>query len=58
MLPDLHRTIADRFSRLDGPMPAGEHAARFDASGLPFGVCVVRIRMGEFTAARLMTVVK
>jgi hypothetical protein len=46
------RTVAD------AKYPAGEHAVRFDASGLAPGVYLYRIRMGDFSAVRKMAVVE
>jgi hypothetical protein len=43
---------------VDGPRETGKHIVRFDASGLPSGVYLYRIQMGEFTAVRKLAVVK
>jgi hypothetical protein len=43
---------------MDGICPAGEHAVRFNAAGLPSGIYVCRIRMGDFKAAMKMAVVE
>jgi parallel beta-helix repeat protein len=42
----------------DGKFGPGEHTVRFDASGLPSGIYVVRIRAGDFVAARKMVKVE
>ncbi len=42
----------------EGPMEAGEHRARFDASGLPAGAYVVRLQAGGVTTARSVTLVR
>jgi hypothetical protein len=42
----------------DGMVAAGSHSVRFDASGLPAGIYVYKIQMGDFTAARKMAVVE
>ena len=42
----------------DGPLAAGYHRVRFDASGLASGVYLYRIEVGAFTATRRMTLVK
>jgi hypothetical protein len=42
----------------DAPYSAGSHAVRFDASGLPSGIYVYTITMGNFTASRKMAVMK
>jgi hypothetical protein len=41
----------------DGRFEAGSHSIRFDASGLPSGIYVYRIQMGNFKATRKMVVV-
>jgi hypothetical protein len=38
----------------DGRYQPGEYAVPFDAAGLPSGIYVYRIRMGDFSAARKM----
>ncbi|MFB3133087.1 MAG: T9SS type A sorting domain-containing protein, partial [Rhodothermales bacterium] len=43
---------------VDGAMPAGRHQAVFDAAGLPSGLYLYRIEMGDFRAARTMLLVK
>jgi hypothetical protein len=42
----------------EGRRPAGEHQLRFDASGLSSGVYLYRLRAGNETLTRRMTVVK
>ena len=42
----------------DGPVGAGVHRARFDASALTPGTYVLRMRAGAFTAAQEVTVVR
>lgn len=43
---------------VDAPMPAGSHAATFDASGLASGVYMVRLQAGAESFSRLITLVK
>jgi hypothetical protein len=38
--------------------PAGNHAVRFNAAGMPSGLYVVRMRAGGYRAERKMTVIK
>ena len=42
----------------DGPRPAGEHAAEWDASGAAAGVYVVRLEAGGVVVSRVVTVVR
>jgi hypothetical protein len=42
----------------DKRYPAGNHAVRFDASGLPSGIYIYEIEMGDFRAARKMTMLE
>jgi hypothetical protein len=42
----------------DGPYPAGSHTVRFNAAGMPSGIYVVQISMGDFSSARKMTVLE
>lgn len=42
----------------DGHLAAGLHTVRFDATGLPSGVYVVRMEAGNFFASRKVAVVK
>ena len=42
----------------DGPMGAGYHEARFDASGLPSGVYLYRLEAGTFTQTNRMVLLK
>jgi parallel beta-helix repeat protein len=39
---------------VDGLYAAGSHSVRFDASGLPPGIYVCRIRMGDFSSVKKM----
>ncbi len=43
---------------VDGPQPAGRHAARFDANALPSGAYVYRLQADNEIIARVMTLVK
>jgi hypothetical protein len=43
-------------SLLDGPVPAGEQTARFDAAGIPTGVYFLRLAAPEVTQTRRITV--
>jgi hypothetical protein len=51
----LGRSVA---TLIDGPQPAGQHAIRFDAAGLPSGVYVYRFNAGAYREARSMLLVK
>ena len=42
----------------DGRVAAGNHTVRFDAAGLPAGIYVYKIQMGDFTAVRKMALMK
>lgn len=42
----------------EGFRSAGEHAVRFDASGLPSGVYLYRLRAGEYKAVKKMLLIK
>ena len=42
----------------DGPMSAGTHRVRFEATGLPSGVYLYRLEAGAFAATERMTLVK
>ncbi len=42
----------------DGKYTAGNHTVRFDASGLPSGIYIYEIEMGDFRAAGKMTVLE
>ena len=43
---------------VDGTTPAGQHRARWDASGLPSGVYLYRLTAGAFTETKAMTLLK
>jgi len=43
---------------IDGPMPAGEHKATFDASTLTSGVYIVRLEAGGMSMTRRVTLLK
>jgi hypothetical protein len=43
---------------IDGPMPAGEHKASFDASTLTSGVYIVRLEAGGMSMTRRVTLLK
>ena len=43
---------------VDGAMPAGQHRARWDASGLPSGVYLYRLTAGDFSQTKRMTLLK
>jgi hypothetical protein len=43
---------------IDGPMPAGEHQATFDASTLTSGVYIVRLEAGGMSMTRRVTLLK
>jgi len=43
---------------LDGEMQAGEHSVRFDASGLPSGVYILRMTAGKYSSAIKMVVAR
>jgi hypothetical protein len=43
---------------VDGPMPAGEHKATFDASTLTSGVYIVRLEAGGMSMTRRVTLLK
>lgn len=60
---DVLLTVHDLLGRevarlLDGPLTAGEHTARFDASRLASGLYVARLRAGPEVATRRMAVVR
>ncbi len=43
---------------VDGAMPAGQHRATWDASGLPSGLYLYRLTAGDFSQTKLMTLLK
>jgi hypothetical protein len=43
---------------IDGPKPAGYHRARWNAAGLPSGIYFARLRAGNYTAIKKMTLLK
>ena len=43
---------------VDGPLGAGRHLVRFEASGLPSGVYLYRLQAGAFTQTRSMMLAK
>jgi len=43
---------------VDGPLPAGEHAARFDAAGLPSGLYLAALEAGGGRAARKLALLR
>jgi hypothetical protein len=43
---------------VDAPMPAGEHVATFDASGLPSGIYIIRLQSGAETLDRRVTLLR
>ena len=45
-------------SLVDGVQPAGNHEVRFDATGLPTGAYIYRLRAGAETLTRIMTLVR
>jgi len=49
------RTVA---TLLDGPAPAGHHQLQFDGTRLGSGVYFVRLRAGNFSAVKRMTLLK
>ena len=42
----------------DGPMSAGTHRVRFEATGLPSGVYLYRLEAGAFAQTERMALVK
>jgi hypothetical protein len=55
----VHNLLGKEVARpAEGRVGAGSHAVRFDASGLPTGVYVVRLTAGAFTASRKMAMIK
>lgn len=56
---DVFDVLGRRVATLvDGVMPAGEYSVRFDASGLPSGVYVVRLTAGDEVRIQKITLLK
>ena len=56
---EVYNALGQRVATLaDGPMPAGEHALTFDASGLASGTYFYRLRVGDQTTTRSMVVAR
>ncbi|MEP0548849.1 MAG: T9SS type A sorting domain-containing protein [Rhodothermales bacterium] len=60
---DIHVAVYDVLGREvavlhEGVQTAGEHEATFDAAGLPSGLYVVRLTVGDQTLARRVTIVR
>ena len=43
---------------VDEPLRPGRYEVSFDASGLSAGIYLYRVRMGDFSAVRQMTLLK
>ncbi len=43
---------------VDGSMPAGQHRARWDASGFPSGTYLYRLTAGPFSQTKAMALLK
>ena len=55
----VHTILGQEVARLeDGVMTAGSHTARWDASGLPSGVYLYRLRTAGFTETKKLTVIR
>ncbi|MFW5972793.1 MAG: T9SS type A sorting domain-containing protein, partial [Bacteroidota bacterium] len=51
----LGRSVA---TLVDAPLNAGRHTVRFDASGLPGGIYVYRLRANDYTSSKQLVLVK
>jgi hypothetical protein len=43
---------------VNGEVPAGRHTVRFEATGLPSGLYMVRMHAGDFLATRKVNLIK
>ena len=56
---EVYNTLGQRMAELvSGEVDAGKHEVRFEASGLPTGLYLVRMTAGEFSAIRKINLVK
>jgi CubicO group peptidase (beta-lactamase class C family) len=59
LLLTVHDLLGREIARLvDGPMTQGEHAVEWDATGLCSGIYFYRLRSGDHTTTRSMTVLR